>query len=299
LHFPADDHAGKVLTLGRFLVDLGMLQVEDGAFDEAWQTALTILAAARSFGDEPNLMASIVRQTLWLQAARVFERCLTLGRVSDALLAAAQEALAHETSQPLMYNAFRGERAGVHILMTDLEAGKVDLSVISPNANKATEAYYFITGNSYRREHASMLRNLNDLVEAAKLPPAEMLRKLQELKKNHHQGILPRLSDAITGEVYEGVCGASVGPKSTLECAIAGIGVERFRLQYGRWPDSLEDVVTAKLLEKLPPAGYVGQPMIYRVTDDGVKLSINVPSPPGKTNEFRLWDESKRRQPPP
>jgi hypothetical protein len=99
-----------------------MLQVQDGDFDEAWRTTLTILAAGRSFGDEPTLMAAIVRQSLWSESVRGFERCLAQGRVSDSLLAEAQMALAQEVAHPLMYYAFRGERATIHVLMNALAA---------------------------------------------------------------------------------------------------------------------------------------------------------------------------------
>lgn len=94
---------------------------------------------------------------------------------------------------------------------------------------------------------------------------------------------------------------------------MAAIGVERFRLENQRWPDSLEDVVAAKLLDEVPSEGFNGQPLSYRKTSDGVVIFSVGPlgSYTGDTldegrpfdaevirSEFRLWDENKRRQPP-
>jgi hypothetical protein len=292
-----DNHNIKVHTVGKFLGQLGMLQTLDGDFDEAWHTTLTILAAGRSFGDEPSLMAAIVRHSLWSMSVRSFERCLAQGCVSDRLLAEAQHALAHEAAQPLMYYAFRGERAGIQKWMDDLQSGKVDLASVT-NASPATQTYFFITGCNYPSEHARLLRFFNEMVEGAKLPPAETLVRVQDLEKKYYQGILPRLSDSLMGRpVYAGIFEAVIGSLATMECAIAGLGVERFRLQHSRWPDSLEEVAAAKFLEKRPPAGYDGQAMSYRRTDDGVVLSASAPQRPGTPSEFRLWDENKRRQP--
>jgi hypothetical protein len=299
LAVPPDNHNQKVLTVGRFLGQLGTLQIQDGDFDEAWQTTLTIIATGRSFGDEPTLMAAIVRQSLWLLSVQGIERCLAQGRVSDRLLAEAQQALAEETAQPLMHYAFRGERAAIHIWMYDLELGKVDLASVmfsgGSNASPPIKAFMFITGSNYPSEHARMLRFFNEMAEAVKFPPAEMLTKVQDLEKRY-QGFMPRLTDSMISPVYEGICEAAIGARATMECAIAGLGVERFRLQNGRWPDSLEEVVAAKFLEKMPPVGYDGLPMNYRKTTDGVVLSANAPNKSARP--FRLWDENQRHQPP-
>jgi hypothetical protein len=311
---PTNDHAEKTFKVGQFLGHLAELQIEDGSFDDAWYTTVTILAVGRSFGDEPTLMASNMRRLLSLAVASSFERCLAQGRVGDALLAHGQEALAEEANQPILYNAFRGERAEWHKTMMDLKSGKTSLSAIVPTLGPVRRALFYATSSSITREHATILRYWNDMVETARSPPAEMLRKAKQLQHTD-RGLLPRLSDAVAVKSYEyllTVSGArcssedgyhyaalSIQFKSTLDCAIAGLGVERFRLQHDRWPDSLEEVVAAKLLEKLPPLGYDGQPMAYHATDDGYTLSLNVPSPPlahGGTGEFRLWDENKRRQ---
>jgi hypothetical protein len=73
-----------------------------------------------------------------------------------------------------------------------------------------------------------LLRYFNEMVEATKLPDAQMLAAVQDLEKKH-QGFIPRLSDWMAGPVFAGICAASSETRATLHCAIAGLGVERFR----------------------------------------------------------------------
>jgi hypothetical protein len=90
--------------------------------------------------------------------------------------------------------------------------------------------------------------------------------------------------------------------------------VERYRLQNGRWPDSLDEVVAAKFLDKVPTDHFDGKPLRYRMASDGVviysvgkagnyhgdALDAGSEFDPNTTEryEFRLWDVEHRRQPP-
>jgi hypothetical protein len=52
--------------------------------------------------------------------------------------------------------------------------------------------------------------------------------------------------------------------------ATTALAVERYRLQHGRWPDSLEALVSAQLLRQVPLDPYDGKPLRYRPSADGV-----------------------------
>jgi hypothetical protein len=111
------------------------------------------------------------------------------------------------------------------------------------------------------------------------------------------------------------------------------LAVERYRLQHGRWPESLADLsprrqqglITDKhlagaagygpdLIGKIPMDPYIGKPLRYRRLADGVviysvgpdgkddggkiiRMNPN-PSTPGTDIGIQLWDPDKRRQPP-
>ena len=98
-----------------------------------------------------------------------------------------------------------------------------------------------------------------------------------------------------------------------LNSANAALGVERFRLAHNRWPESLNEVVSAKFLDKVPEDPFDSKPMRFRKKINGVvvfsvgrdgnyagdALDLGRESNPEVIfrNEFRLWDEAHRRQP--
>jgi hypothetical protein len=307
-HIEIEEVEGLGLQLGY----LAMLQSQDGKHEDAWQASLTLLSLPRSFGQDPFLYTALVRMGMRPMAVSSFERCLAQGTVSEAQLADAQQRLAEEAKEPIFLYGARAERATLHAMMTNLEMGRIKFTdIFSPEDASVFEWQYRIPGLSLKKDHAWMLRHLNEAVEYAKLPPTEMRAKMQELdqrSKDRPAILTPYLMPKLASISERAVRGQVL-----LDCAIAGIGVERFRLQHGRWPDTLDEVVSAKLLDKVPTDWFDGKPLRYRKTTDGVVVySISQKGnyagdalDTGKTFdprfdrvEFRLWDEIHRRQPP-
>jgi hypothetical protein len=105
--------------------------------------------------------------------------------------------------------------------------------------------------------------------------------------------------------------GAAFRQQAMLNCTLAGLAIERFRLQKGRWPGDLGEVVQAKLLATVPLDPFDGNPLRYRKAKDGVVVfSIGrnkdhkgdrldaIPDQLGEhwsyRTEFRLWDVDQR-----
>ena len=59
---------------------------------------------------------------------------------------------------------------------------------------------------------------------------------------------------------------------ANLACAIAALGAERIRLQKGRWPESLEEIVQAGCLKKVPIDAFDGNPSRFRRTKNGLVI---------------------------
>jgi hypothetical protein len=297
LNGPYDNHDMHVRNLGHFLAHVALLENEDGNHEDGWQRSLNILAAALSYGEDPTIFSLTVRASLRTLTAQSLERCLAQGKVSDPLLAQAQQSLAEEAIQPIFQSAFRGERAGVHKRMTELETGQLNLDQLfggSGSPSSEIRLKMQLTGSTFEREHAWMLRHFNEVVQCTTLPPVEMLAKMRELDKKRQANAGP-LAVRMTFGTSAGFAETELKSYLQLVCAIAGIGVERYRLQHGHWPDSLDDVVTAKLLENVPVDVYDGKPLTLRKTAEGVVVSGMAPD--GKPCEFRLWNENDRRQP--
>ncbi len=139
---------------------------------ERWNRAAA-LVVARSIGDEPYLIAALIRYAGRAIAIIALERVLAQGEPPAADLQKMQELLAREIDAPIFLQALRGERGGGNELLTELEKGNVKLSGLmgGPKGSTTWEAWFldhlpFIIAYG-RAEH---LRLMTETVEAAKLP---------------------------------------------------------------------------------------------------------------------------------
>ena len=94
-----------------------------------------------------------------------------------------------------------------------------------------------------------------------------------------------------------------------LRTTAAALAAERFRIDNGRWPDSLDQLVP-KYISAVPRDPFVDAPLkfkkipeglfIYSVgydgKDDGGKFDPKKPAPFGPDTGFRLLDVGRRRQ---
>ncbi len=94
-----------------------------------------------------------------------------------------------------------------------------------------------------------------------------------------------------------------------LRTAIAALAAERYRIDQGRWPESLEELVPTYISE-VPHDPFVRSPLkllklpdglfIYSVgydcKDDGGKINPKMRTRDGADTGFRLWDVKRRRQ---
>jgi hypothetical protein len=305
-----EPHADEVRALCQWLAYLAVFQIQIGKNDEAWQVALTILAAARSFGEVPNLVTQLAARTILRRlVVDNLERNLAQGEVSDALLAQAQEILAAEASQPVFYHAMQGDRGSYHQFWTEFEAGqhrelmRIDMPFWS-------RAALFLKGNTFKGYHAQGLAHLNQLVEAGKEPPlGQVIKSIKLSEKRMQVPALARLLLPDTARISQ----STVSAIAALECARAAIGVERFRLKKRTWPIDLHEVIAARVLDKLPADPFDNKPLRFRRTNHGVMVySVGMfknyeavalednrdLSPKERGPEFGLWDEAHRRQPP-
>jgi hypothetical protein len=94
-----------------------------------------------------------------------------------------------------------------------------------------------------------------------------------------------------------------------LRTAIAALAAERYRIDQGRWPESLEELVP-KYISRVPRDPFAKGPLkllelpdglfIYSVgydcKDDGGKIDPKMRIRDGADTGFRLWDVKHRRQ---
>src|SRR5262249_12014855 len=159
---------------------------------------------------------------------------------------------------------------GAHHLMTNVESGKSTLlrqkdAKGRPLPRNQLAEGFAVAG--WKDECAWLLQYLNEAVEIARGPEEQQDRRLRKL--DARKGKPPPLAGLLLPAVVQlGEMGRrSVG---TLRCAAAGVAAERFRRKQGRWPNTLEELVTAGLLAEVPKDPFDGRPLRLRRSADGL-----------------------------
>lgn len=293
-------------------------RAQSGDYDGAVQSCQAGVNVARSLGDEMFLISLLVRIAVRNIALHKLERVLAQGESSPALLAEFQRLLEDEETQPLLYYAARGERAFSDASIQQVRSGKGTLAGLAgPTALSKWRIGPLSLENllapilygSLSENAAANLRFTTRFVEIARKTPEEQYALLAELEATvPQQPALVRLLAPAVLKVAE----AFRRSTTELRCAIVMLAVERFRLEQGRWPKSLAELV-GNYLPKVPVDLYDGQPLRFRRLDDRVVIysagldgqdnggNIDPSKPvttPGTDLGFRLWDVKQRRQAP-
>jgi hypothetical protein len=283
-----DGSAGLACQDARPIANLlylhSILQAQDTQPDAALASALAVLNAGRSIGDESIALPQLVRMSCGILAIQDVERVLAQGQLSPEKLLIAQQMLQEEAGEPLLVRAARGDRADTFRKMN------------------IAEMPFFKPGNL-----PEIFQLQNKCVEAAKTPPEELRSRLPQLKAEASR--LDPFS-AHYFSTFEKLAQVSIRHQAFLRCAYVGLAAERYRQVHGRWPDTLAALVP-ELLRELPADPYNGSPLKYRRLDDGVviysigpdgqdnggKLDRQNPTAPGTDIGFQLWDVPQRGQP--
>lgn len=292
-----------------------IVKVEAGDFDGAVRSCHAMFHAGCSVGDEPAMIAQLVRAACQAIAIDLLERTLAQCEPSDAVLAALQARLEATEPEPLLLYGLRGERAGGSQFFENVRNGSVPVNnlaaLFGQNQDPGLEVMLRVPGfiTTQQTEHLGFM---NELVAMAKLPPEQWSGPLavQKAKENQLSGLVPMM---VGGDMK--MTHWFQRNHASLRCAIVAIAAERYRRAHGQWPARPDDLVKAGLLKSVPNDPYAaGQSIKFArpsdglivyttgpdATDDGGKLvpSDRAAQKPGSDLGFRLWDVATRRQPP-
>jgi hypothetical protein len=300
----------RVRTLALFLRAHAELCSKDGKHDEAWRSALTILAVARAIGDDPHADAQRNRLYLREQAAVCLERVLANAPLSIQLelLREAAAQLTEEAKTPVLLQLLRGERAFLHRLLTQLEAdaGSVESLQAAQHEAYPSELNFLLrAGSTYKYDHAWLLDYFNKAIAIAKLPTMQQPAKFKELEATVKTA--PPLARLVANDDLAKQAEWDLRTRALLDCAAAAIAVEQFRVKNQAWPATLEEAFGPKV--EPPVDVFDGKPLRYRKTPTGVvvysvgpagtyagdaldalaSVDLNV-----RRYEFRLWNPENR-----
>jgi hypothetical protein len=285
-----------------------------GDMQAALTSSRAILNAARSVGDEPQIISQLVRMAGVAVACGCVERVLAQGEPSPSDLAALQALLEEEDRHPRVRIAFRGEQASQHALFDALERGEINLRDLESSGrarNWRERLSDWRTRANFPHEHPLMLELFTERVEAAKLHLHEQIKADQRFQER--AGELPEQA-IMTRLLVPALHTVSVAARRThaeVRCMAALLALERYRRAHKGWPAALAEL-TPKYLAAVPLDPFDGKPLrygrvpdgviVYSVGQDGVDnggvLNRDNPIRDGADLGYQIWDVASRRQPP-
>ena len=291
-----------------------MLRAHDGEDKEALESCHAALAAARSIGEEPYLIAMLIRVAGQQIAVNGLERTLAQGQPPDDGLKAMQELLEKEAEAPTLEFGVRGERAGSFMMINQMREGETKFSALvgGPGGGGGGVEDWLISAFPayFARSQADLLRMMNKAVDATKQPADKRLAAIGDIEDEvrHTKSILPRLLMPAMTKVAQ----ADARTRANLRAAAVGAAAERYRQKHDAWPEDLDALVAKGFLKEAPLDPFDGKQLRWRRLPDGVVIySVGIdgvdnggtidrsqPLARGADLGFRLWDPASRRQPP-
>ncbi len=250
------------------------------------------------------MIPQLVRWSVVRLALSGTQRILSEGEADESEVARIQGLFTDESEHRYLLIGARGERGGMHWLLSALAGGDLTPQKLSEDLLPEARAQLasLRTGPEMRAMHARYLHAMSRWVEIAGRPLAEQQRLADEWDAAHassHNGLLPRASSITASHIQF---------QADLRLALAALAAERHRLAHGDWPRNLGDLVP-QYLKQVPADPYTGQPLRFRrLTDGAVIYSVGsdrvinkgtldriAPGTDGTDIGFRLWDAAKRQ----
>jgi len=285
-----------------------VLCLEDDLRLQAADDVVAMLNASRSIADEPMIICQLVRISNRITATRSLERMLGQTELAGEKLASLQAAWASDAEEPLLLFGLRGDRAAFDFMLENLVNGTIkpaDINMGGKSSDLSFDSFaWWLYRGRLSRDRAFLHRYYTAAIEIARQPIHEQHTMMDKLPQNPDQELimanlfLPAV-EKITVAHWRGTVES--------RCAVTAMACERFRLKFGRWPNSLSEL-TPELLSAIPLDPFNGEQLRYQKLVDGVVVSSVGKSLPGNPRVvhpglpdeiemgFRLWNPASRRQ---
>jgi hypothetical protein len=292
-----------------------MLRAEDGDAAGALASCQAVLVAARAIGDEPFLIAALIRFAGESMVVAALERTLAQGEPPPAQLKVLQNLLAREINSTFFVQAVRGERAGGDAIFATLRKGDVTLSRLvgrKPGGTGRPVDDWLVDHfpGVMLRGRAEELRLMTRAIEAARLPAEKQGAAFDEIDKAARAS-----SNRLVREQMPAVANVALHDrraKAILRCALVAVAAERYRFKHERWPAAIDELRKDGLLAAVPLDPFDGAPLRWKLRTDGVVVysvgqdGVDDGGAVGRQDQraagldlgLRLWNVNLRRQDP-
>jgi hypothetical protein len=311
-------HARTVAALLHFDA---ILRAQEENPDAACNSVVAQLNAARSVGDEPFLLASIVRARVVTKAVESLERTIGQGELSRVASRRLDAALLREEKEslPTLLCGLRGERAMHDITLQRVADGDVSLDEFAgPLGNRNPSLYdrlvsWYAAPPLAAGNRATMLRHMTEMTQLAQLPRGQRRQRVAEVeadlrsKKGDRKYIFYTLLSPAISRVFD----VRDRQLASIRCARTALAAEQFRVTHkGRWPQTIEQLVP-NFLPEVPIDPFTDDPLemeehdgvliISSVGSDGLAddplLNPRRMKPADPAIRFRLWKPESRGLP--
>ena len=260
-----------------------------GQTDSALADLQTIFRLDGSIRDEPMLISQLVRMAICQQALQPLWEGLADHRWSEPQLATLQNELARIDFLGAMLVAFHGERAGLNVTMQRVIGDPallrqlLNMGIEPASAGQNSVAWHLIPSGWIYMNMLVANRYYESTLFPTMQPEAHRVAPLDEKSSQSFTGeglatfnpytvlarlALPALSTTVTRAAYT---------QTSTDEALIACALERFRLANGHYPDTLQALAPA-FLQKFPCDVMTGEPLRYRVKEDGSFLLYSVGS---------------------
>jgi hypothetical protein len=244
-----------------------------------------ILQAGTGLRQDPFLVSQLCRMSARSHAVLTIERLLGMTEDPTDELEGLMTRVRAELDEKLLLIAIRGERAGWHLHMENLESGRVRLEdfLALGEGNKKNEFDIlqrfgtFLYQPRLYEDHAFMLQEYNRTLEIAQLPDSEQgtawYQWINEFRATTSDTFSERrlILSKLMFPAVQKCAYALLQNKAKLSCILVALAAERFRLAQKRWPKNLQELCPAYLKE-VPVNPSDGKPLMYRLRKDGILI---------------------------
>src|SRR5260370_1755034 len=314
-------HLVNVRTVTTLLHFDAALRAQDETGDAAANSILAQLNAIRSVGDEPFLLASIVRARAPLTSVEGFERVLGQGELSPGVRQRVTLALQREETESLatLRNGLRGERAMHDVALQRLADGELVLDEFADLGSRKKPSLYdrlvswYVARPLAAANRVMVLRHMTEIIEFAQLPRGRRSRRVAEIEAD----LLSKKGDpkytfyTLLAPAITRVLDVHDRQLASIRCARTALAAERFRMAHqGKWPKQIADLAPDFLTE-VPIDPFTDDPleMDYRdgvlivssvgpdAVHEGAFVNPGQMKPPDPVIRFRLWRPESRGLP--
>jgi hypothetical protein len=278
-------HVARLRQLARCLALHGILAAEKGDPARAAECVRLGLAAAGSLKHEPVLVSGIVRNSMIEQALMDLERLLSTHAVPADAATRLDEALAAQMDLAPLRRVLVGERALGIFIGQQVARGKMDLASLTQGAPGPTpavakagsKAMLFLFRGALRDSTVRGAEYMTAGIGCTELPPYEGWKQARELTMALRKELNPRggavqrmksLLPTLLLHSVEATYESHLRTYARVAAARVALAVEAYRREYGRLPETLDDL-TPRFLDAVPDDPFAKAKLRYRKAEKG------------------------------